>query len=320
MSAPPKRRCRSRNPSTAAPKCRTVKSGQATRREVVLGVGALPEQEVRYPELARGPDDEIRVRQPAGIERRRHRRLRDVRRPQAPLLHLARERPDRAGQLVAPAVVDGDREVEAAAVAGALLHRLHQPAQAGRHPVAHADEPHPHVVAPQPVHLGEDILAEDLHQPLDLGERPLPVLGREGVEGEVGDAEVGTGLDDLGHPPRAARMARNAAETAGLGPAAVSVHDDPDMDCRGSPFAHSPSTCPIASICVTRRREQQFNQPCRRKEAHNVRGARTGPRRTLSPWRRCRRPWSRGRTASVRAQRRRARPSGRFGAFSDITL
>ena len=31
MSAPPKRRCRSRKPSTAAAKCPTVKSGQATR-------------------------------------------------------------------------------------------------------------------------------------------------------------------------------------------------------------------------------------------------------------------------------------------------
>ena len=39
--------------------------------KVVLGIGALPEQEVRDPELARGADDEVRVRQPARVERRR---------------------------------------------------------------------------------------------------------------------------------------------------------------------------------------------------------------------------------------------------------
>ena len=90
-----------------------------------------------------------RVSSAAAIAASRDRLRREAPRPR-PRATSAAHRP---GQLVAPAVVDGDGEVEAAAVAGARLQRLHQLAQPRRDPVAHADEADPHVVAAQALHL-----------------------------------------------------------------------------------------------------------------------------------------------------------------------
>src|SRR5450631_4691639 len=62
---------------------RLVELGLAERRpvgvgEVELGVGRLPEQEVRQPLLARRPDQQIQLRQPAGLQRRRQLLLGDL--------------------------------------------------------------------------------------------------------------------------------------------------------------------------------------------------------------------------------------------------
>ena len=101
-----------------------------------------------------------------------------------------------------------------------------------------------------------DVGAEDPHQALDLGERPLPVLGREGVERQVGDAEVGTGPDDLGHAPRAARVAVETVHAARRGPAAVAVHDDPDVKRRDTAFLHV-AHLPVSLITHSQRCRQQ---------------------------------------------------------------
>ena len=170
--------------------------------------------------------------------------------------HLRRQAADGAGQFIAAAVVDGDGQVQSLAMAGEGLELLHERAQARRDPMAHADEPHPYVVAAQAVHLAEDVGAEDAHQPLDLVERALPVLGREGVERQVGDAEVGAGPDDLGHPPGAAGMAGDAVHATGGGPAAVAVHDDPDVKGRDVVLLHM-SHLPVRLITHSQRCRQQ---------------------------------------------------------------
>ena len=61
---------------------------------------------------------------------------------------------------------------------------------------------------------------------------PAPVVGREGEQREHADPAVGRGLDDPAHHRRAGPVAGRARAPLPRGPAAVAVHDDPDVDRR----------------------------------------------------------------------------------------
>ena len=82
------------------------------------------------------------------------------------------------------------------------LEPLHLLAQAVGDAVAAADEARAHALLGEIRELALDRLAEDRHQVGDLGGRPRPVLGREGVDRERADAEVDRRLD---RPPDRAR-------------------------------------------------------------------------------------------------------------------
>src|SRR5581483_6783556 len=90
-------------------------------------------------------------------------------------------------------------------------------------PAAGEADPHPPLVelrsAPQ-----ENALVE-VREEADLVERPAPVLGREGVDREVADAELQGALDGLEERLLAGLVALGALEPAPAGPAAVAVHD-----------------------------------------------------------------------------------------------
>ena len=83
------------------------KSGQRTSRRVELGVGRLPDQEVREALLAAGPDDEVGVGQAGRVQRRRDRR---PRRSAPAAMPLGDEPPDRVDELGPAGVVERDVE------------------------------------------------------------------------------------------------------------------------------------------------------------------------------------------------------------------
>src|SRR5205085_122577 len=77
-------------------------------RDVDLGVSDLPQEEVADAHLAAGTDQEIRVGDAGGAERRRDELLVDGLRRELAALHASGDRAHRVGQLLAAAVADGE--------------------------------------------------------------------------------------------------------------------------------------------------------------------------------------------------------------------
>src|SRR5439155_2852016 len=95
-----------------------------------------------------------------------------------------------------------------------------------RDPVASPDEAQAHAVRVHLLRLAADALEEQAHQPRHLLEGSRPVLGRERVDRELLDAEVGGQLYGALERVGAGAVALRDAQAPGLGPAGVSVHDD----------------------------------------------------------------------------------------------
>jgi len=69
-------------------------------------------------------------------------------------------------------------------------------------------------------------VVEQAHQAGDLLGGAFPVFDREGVEGDVADADGAGGIDDRADCLDAAAVSLQPGKAARLGPAAVAVHDD----------------------------------------------------------------------------------------------
>src|SRR5439155_20532215 len=82
------------------------------------------------------------------------------------------------------------------------------------------------MVAHQPPERAGEVATQEGHEPVHLARRALPVLGREGVQGEVADTELAAHLDDGAHGVLPHPMPLEAREAALLCPAPVAVHDD----------------------------------------------------------------------------------------------
>ncbi len=99
----------------------------------------------------------------------------------------------------------------------------------GRELVAAADHAEADVVLEERVELAAQVVLEQAHERRDLALGPLPVLDREGVEGQHLEAEAGRGLDGVAHGLDAGAVALDPVLAAQLGPAPVAVHDDRDV-------------------------------------------------------------------------------------------
>ena len=107
-----------------------------------------------------------------------------------------------------------------------MLEGGHPLAQLLRGAVPAADEARPDALLREVRQLPVDRLVEDLHQRVDLGRRPEPVLGRERVHRQRLDAEVDRRFDGAAERPRALAMPCFDRQAARLRPASVSVEDD----------------------------------------------------------------------------------------------
>src|SRR5262249_19662044 len=103
-----------------------------------LGVGELPEHEVRHAQLPARPDQQVGIGELGRVEVRRKHVLVDLARV-GPAL---RDPPRRLDELGAAAVVERDPEAQPDVQLGAVLHRLHPRAKRRGGAVAPADEAH----------------------------------------------------------------------------------------------------------------------------------------------------------------------------------
>ena len=99
-----------------------------------------------------------------------------------------------------------------------------------RHTGIHvAEDPHFDVVALHGFDRLVQILVQQAHNGFDFLFRPLPVFRREGIDGQVIDAEVPTVRGDFPEVLRTDRMAGRTGQTAFFRPAPVPVQNNRNM-------------------------------------------------------------------------------------------
>src|SRR5438067_2563511 len=201
-------------------------------RDPQLGVGDLPQQEVRDPHLTAGADQQIGIRHAVGVEGAADVGLRDVVGSQLAGPHAAGQRAEGVEQLVAAAVVEGHQQGEAA-VGARLVDDVVDPApHRQRHAVVAPDHAQAHVALHQLRQLTVDRLLQQPHQRRDLVLGPAPVLRRERVERQVAQPDgVGRPHDGPGRL-HALAMAGHPRQALARRPPAVAVHDDGDVGWR----------------------------------------------------------------------------------------
>src|SRR3984893_5184008 len=130
------------------------------------------------------------------------------------------------------AIVEGDDERRAFVIRGQLLRFVEEREYVRVETLAVADHPHAYAVF---VKLGEILAHEALqqsHQVVDLLERPRPVFGAEGIDGQHLDAEVARRAHRTPQRYDALTMPFPARQSARRRPAPVAVHDDGDVERR----------------------------------------------------------------------------------------
>ena len=199
-----------------------------------LGIGGLPEQEIRQALLAGGADDEVRIRNAGRVQPRRRsprrRCLPGRSRPAATSSASARAAAD---DLLTRAVIEGDDQRQSGVGRGQSL-----PPRAAERRCRRKDR------RASPITLTRTLLACSSARSLrmkrcssasrlcDLLGRARPVLDREGIDREIVDAELDRGAHRPAQRLDAAPVALEARQAARRRPAAVAVHDQRDMTRR----------------------------------------------------------------------------------------
>ena len=90
-----------------------------------------------------------------------------------------------------------------------------------------ADVGHADIVVVHALDVADEVIAQQLHQEVDLGLGPAQVVfEREGVEGDEGQVDARGGLDDKLDGLGSLLVTEETLEGALPCPAAVAVHDD----------------------------------------------------------------------------------------------
>src|SRR5262249_18088436 len=203
--------------------------GPEGREDDKLGVGDLPQQEVREAILAARPDQEVRVGYAGGVERRGDARLVDRAGGEGAAGDAVGQGPHRPHQLPASAIVERDQEGEPRVPLGradgaldALSHALLERREL-------AESAKPDVVVDETRQLLVHGALEEPHEEAHLGGRTCPVFRGERVEREVPDAEAPGGPDRLPGRSDPFSVAGHPRKVAQTGPPPVLVHDDGDV-------------------------------------------------------------------------------------------
>src|SRR5271170_5854202 len=197
-----------------------------------LGVGRLPEQEIRQSLLAGGADEEVGVGDAGSGEVAGDRFFVDRGGIEAAVARRLRQGPGGGGDLGPRAVGQRDRQVEAGVGAGGGLGIGEAGLDVGGEAATVPDHAEPDAVGGEFGELGFDGAAQQAGEVGDLGGGAAPVLAAEGIEREPADALAYGGFDRAAHGFSAFPVAGDPRQVAGGGPASVAVHDDGDVGWR----------------------------------------------------------------------------------------
>ena len=146
-----------------------------------------------------------------------------------PCRAVTRKRAGGVQDLVAPAIVEADVGLKALDAGGDLVRLVDERSQLRRQHAEVAQKAQAVAVLLHRVDALVQVLLEKLHDAVDLVLRPLPVLGRKGVDRQVVDAEILAVGAKAAEGLRAGLVARRARQGTLLRPAAVAVHNDGNM-------------------------------------------------------------------------------------------
>ncbi len=194
-----------------------------------LRVGELPEEEVGDAHLAAGPHHQLQRGQSHRPQALLDRLGVDLVRPQRARARILGDLARHGDDLLAAAVAQRQGEDHFGvprAVAAKLLERIADPR---RQAIQLPDGVQPDAVVHDLGALAVEVVAEQVHQAAHLVRRPVPVLGREGVQGEGRQPELARRARHVAHRVGTPPVALQAGETPLLRPAAVPVHDDADV-------------------------------------------------------------------------------------------
>src|SRR5215471_7693832 len=192
-----------------------------------LGVGELPEEIVRDPELPRGPHEQVGVGHVRRVQASSDGAFADLVRVEPSRRHLVADDAGGVDQLGPPAVVEREREGHGAVAASELFRVGDLAAQPARDPSAPpADESHPDATVVELVAPAEQQVLVEVHEIPHLVDRSAPVLRRERVDRHPLEPDVESAFDGVEQGLLTGSMAFGPLQPALLGPAAIAVHDD----------------------------------------------------------------------------------------------
>jgi hypothetical protein len=190
---------------------RGLKVRPHSRGEDQFGVGRFPEEKIAEALLAPGSDQEIH-------RRRQARRDRLLRWNAAAANGFQDGLPAR--------VVDGQLKVEGTAGGGEALGAGNRSAESVGQALPPAQHAQPDPVLPATRGLAAQEDGEEIEQGADLVRGPPPVVRRESIKRQGGDAEGGRRLHYAAHRLGAGAMPLYPLASLCGSPASVTVHDD----------------------------------------------------------------------------------------------
>ena len=177
--------------------------------------------------LARGADQEVRVRHSSGVELSGDRFLVDLVDRAKSVTYLLRQTASGTHQLGAAAVADHQIERQRPSSPCRFLHRRDRGTGRRRQSGQVTMDPNLHALPAQLVPLPHEIAVQEPHQRGHLPRRTIPVLQRESIERERLDPNLHGALDHLAHGAHPGRMA--AVTEIPRPRSGRFVHDDGDV-------------------------------------------------------------------------------------------
>ena len=199
--------------------------------ELELAVGDVPKQEVGHAFVSPGPDHEVGGRSVPEIRNRRDEGFVDPVDFKPPVNCHPCDLLGDARQLIPTAIINRDVQVQALAPLGdgldmlhGLLHGLEQTGSA-------TDEADANPFADKFLKFAIEVDPQQLEEGVDLSFGTTPVLGREGVKGEISYAEVRGDADAFLDPQDTFPVADAPGQAATCRPATIAIQDDCDVEC-----------------------------------------------------------------------------------------
>ena len=196
------------------------------RRENKFRVCVLVKQEIAQPLFSTGPDQQIHVRLPPGIQMIGNRLFRNLFFPDVAVPYQCGYLLRRHDQFSPAAVVHSNIQPESRVFPGPVFRLNQRFPLFFRQPALVAQNQDPDIFRVQLINLGGKEVQDQLHQCSHFLFGAVPVFRGKSIQTQCSDSQIIRMADNLPQGFRTLPMAPGHVQLMLLGPAAVSVHDN----------------------------------------------------------------------------------------------